>query len=676
LKEAAAAEMRARIIEATRRRAASRPGDVRLRRQAALCEAAHISTIHAFCLWLVRRWFTHVDLDPSVTVLDGDEEKLVQREVMEGLFGELYGSVNESAGDGADGSSASRAYAGGGLGRRFERLVNEYGLGSDADVAAFVLRLASFLGSLPEPEGWMRDAVSSLQNHPDEVVARLSENLGAELDRQIEFCDEAAVRISSGDPAGLAYEAQIGDYARFLRECVTSHERGAAGFEGLRRQLAGFSFPRLVAPRLGKDADAARVAARDTAKALREEVKARLFEQRLRKRFCLFSRDEWRDGLRRTAPYVATLTELAQVFRRRYGERKRRLGVVDFADLERLAFDLLRRADDPDLPSDVARALHRRFKYVLVDEFQDINPIQEAILKLASHESDVDRPGNLFVVGDVKQSIYRFRLAEPGLFLKRLRTFAADGGGTVGRTILLQENFRSRASILDAVNLVFSSVMRGKLGSADVVYDERAHLRAGTADRDGERGAAVELHLLERGGRAARALDAEGNGEESGESACEPESGERGVAAWNDPSRWEPIEREAYLIGRKIEEWRERRTPVVAGGPPAYRDVAILLRATKINAERMAVMLGGMGVPAYADVGGSLFGAREVRDVLAALQVLDNVQQDIPLAAVLRSGVLGEPFSADELMEIRSLDRKVPFHSAVRAYRDRGSPLA
>jgi ATP-dependent helicase/nuclease subunit A len=791
--EAAAAEMRSRIVETIRRRAEERPHDERLRDQLALAEAAQISTIHSFCLWAVRRWFSHLGIDPTATVLDADEASLLKKEVLDGLFNNLYASAPatgnilgaDTIGDAAVGAVATAERsdrATDKLGESFARLVDVYGLGEDRDIAAFVLRLYEFTTSLPDPRRWLDDAVDSLTEHPQKVIEALASELRAELRSQREHCAALAAWLEAGDPAGHYHAGRIRDYVKQLAEWAT--EPGQAvdftteRFERLREGIGGFDFGKQQAPRLPKGTPDADKAARKAASDLfGKQVKKKLFGERLRDRFGLFSVGEWIEGMARIAPYVATLVDLVHAFRQAYDARKRRMNVLDFSDLERCAFDLLSAPPTPPLekgglgggseqPSEVARALQNRFAYVLVDEFQDINPIQQAILHLVSRESDPRRAGNLFVVGDVKQSIYRFRLAEPNLFLDRLARFRGDGARSPGvyagrppdmnvgargvwargaqnergEAVFLQSNFRSRPEILDAANLVFRQLMPA--AGEGVVYDEQAELHPGRtfegnqSPRSDDLGhptphVPVELHLLERNVLGAPALMPGFRRSASAESAADADDtndadesdGERdddrlddapanrgqdwldrGVVDPADAARWDPIEREAYLIATHIRdltggdnspvahahdsEMNPPESPLGKGGggpiayapgsdgsggaPVRYRDIAILLRATKMNADRMAGILTAMGIPAYAEVSGSLFGALEVRDVLSALQVLDNLQQDIPLAAVLRSGIFGERFTEDDLVEFRLIDRETPFHAAVREYADRG----
>ena len=677
--DAAAAEMRSRIVQALRARLSDSPHDHRLREQAALVDAAQISTIHSFCHWLVRRWFSELELDPAATLLDADEATLLEHEVLDTFLTDLYAETTSDDNPLGEPDSGPPPDVTGGvpetpsraaLAARFVQLIDVYGLGDDRDISTLILKLHEFVTSLPQPERWLDAARESIADRPEEVVEIFLAGLKDECARQAEHCDAIAATIEAGDPVGHLYAEQIRTYTSRLRlwtgmfPTVTGEpadtpadrdriHRTLAQHEAVRSQIADFEFARIRGSRLPKDADPGAVQARDLAKAHLKHVKETLFGKRLKKRYSLFSTEELIDGLKQTAPFVSTIVDLVTGFRDAYASRKRRLDVLDFSDLERFAFNLLRSKESPDLPSEAARSLHRRFAQVLVDEFQDINPIQQEIIRLVSSESDPDLKDNLFVVGDVKQSIYRFRLAEPALFTSRLGKFRSEPQS--GEAIALQANFRSRAAILESVNLVFRQLLLP--GGGDVVYDAEAELRMGRDEASGECPNPVELHLLER------SLDGALHSEDTPE---------RGLTDLSDPVRWTPIEREAFLIGSLIHEWMKTGQPMVEDRSLRFQDIAVLLRATKVNAERMAAVLTSMGVPAFAEVGGSLFGAREIRDVLAALNVLDNFQQDIPLAAVLRSGILGEPLSQDDLVQIRCLDREAPFHETVRRYLESG----
>ena len=632
--EAAAAEMKSRILDTIRRWARQHPNDAHIRTQASLIDTAQISTIHSFCLWMLRRWFSEASIDPMAAIMEADEAALLQAEVLESLFADLYGADDE-------------------LGRGVVRLVDDYGLGEDGEVADKVLRIARFLESLPDPQGWLdrcRDAVSAGADH---TVAQFEEHLRAEVPRQYDHVRRVADFIVERLPAGAFYGHKLHEYADQLQRWskVTDSEELAGEIGSYKVVLRG-------APRMGQNADPEQIKQRDAAKKLLDDVRQRLLERRLQ-RPARFNRREMHEGLTTIAPYVHALAGVAGRFAERYRQAKQSTGVLDFADLERGAYNLLRDPDDPAIASPVAQELRSRFAHVLVDEFQDINPLQEAILRLVSREHNPDLDSNLFCVGDVKQSIYRFRLAEPDLFRRRVEAATdmpnRDRKGAANNArlecISLQDNFRSQPHLIAGVNLLFERLMTAEMGGVD--YDESARLSPGLPQPEGEPPASVELHVLERRVRP------QGSDEDA-------EDEQRYVDP-TDPAQWKSIEREAYLIGTRLLALRESGL-LVDGRPMRWGDVAILLRATVRTAGPLADFLGRMGIPAQGDAGRRLFDATEIRDVLALLHVLDNMQQDIPLAAVLRSGVAGLRFDEDDLVAIRCIDRDVPFHKAVRRY--------
>lgn len=621
--EAAAAEMKARILKAIRHRLRNRPNDIHLRTQAALIDTAQISTLHAFCLWMLRRWFNEAGIDPTAAILEEDEARLLRSETIDELFAELYAADTE-------------------MGHGFVRLVDEYWLGNDQPLADLVLRLADFLRSLPDPQAWLAQAADTVGASADQTIAAFDHELRAEIRRQQAHVEDAASLIEQNLPIGAFYVQKIRDYTEHLE-----HWSGGADLAEVREQIAALEISTRGAPRLAKSADETMRRDRDLARELLDDVRKRLLD-RLR-RLARFSTDQMRDGLAAVAPRVNVLIELVREFDRRYTQAKRSADALDFSDLERGAFNLLSDERDPAGVSAIARELHDRYAHVLVDEFQDINPLQEAILHLVSRETDPDRRDNLFCVGDVKQSIYRFRLAEAEIFQHRVA--AAEGDNGTGTCIRLQDNFRSHPHLIKGINLLFERLMSCRMGGVD--YDESARLRGGNPDLVSSEAHPIELHLLQRRLEPGRDDD--------------DEDGDQRIADPEDPAQWEVIEREACLIGSRILDMRRAGT-TVAGRPLEWRDMAVLLRAAAHNAGPIVEFLARMGIPAYTPAGGQLLEATEVRDVLALLNVLDNPQQDIPLASVLRSGVTGMSFNEDDLVAVRCLDRQIPFHEAVRRY--------
>lgn len=667
--EAAAAEMRTRIGAAIRERIRRHPGRSRLHRQLALLEAASITTIHAFCRQLVRRWFVRLDLDPNVEVMDDDEAELIRRETMQLLFADLYAAPK---GDPlADG---------------FRHLVDTLGDGRDAVIADSVLSLHAFVGSLPNPSTWLANAQQRLA--PSEQPGTLSPSMETLrrclLLEQIKVLGSALVveaqMVRDAYPSAVDVSGLMDDMVGTLRAWYldVGNARTCADIDAVLKKIKDYT------PELGRarNLDADQKAEREKARVRLNGARARL-DRQLKRHLGVFGTSAVIDALNRTRPGVSALTQLVELFNRRYTQAKRAEGRVDFTDLERYALTLLSADAEGTVPSETALQVRSEYDHVLVDEYQDVNRIQEAILRLVSRQGEPDRKGNLFAVGDVKQSIYRFRLAEPDIFIERIagatQSDTAEGpADSSGReqVIWLQDNFRSRPEVLEAINTLFERMMVPELGG--LTYDEKARFKAGAeypgpGERD-FRPPAVEVHLLEKDIEAAEG--GEGSGAEGGPDEA-------------TPLEYQAIEREAMLVGRRILELTGRsgdrkpmhvyeKNPDSAGPalrcrPIRLRDIVILLRTARHKANHFERILRQMGIGVHADLSTGYFNSLEIREVLSLLRLIDNPRQDIPLAAVLRGPLMGSPMTETELLDIRTASPDAPFHAAVIEYARSGA---
>ena len=693
--EAAAAQMRERIGQALRGRLEQNPHDGRVRRQLALLDGAAISTIHAFCRHVLDRFFAQAGCEPAAPVLDASDARILRRECAETVF-RRYATRDDATGE------------------RYHALVQAYGGGQSDRLIDAVLSLDEFLVSLADPDDWIRDArqrfgAEASGGLPAAWRDLLADLLRGEITEQ--FANARGVLGDLHEQGGPArpfaacvqgYVDALTEWAGRLGDKATDDAIDAVCVRG----FGPFKFPPIPAARgkafteLDEAGQAAFKARQGVCKSLRDGE----FRPRLQKPFGRFSCADWVAGLARIAPHANLLIDLAVAVRDEYDQAKSNDGVLDFADLERKTLALLRNDE-----AGVAARLRDRYDHVLVDEFQDVNPLQAEILRRVSREVDPHRDDNLFAVGDVKQSIYRFRLAEPKLFLDRLARFerSAPGeagsrrivasarpargdtrpggeavGRATGRAIDLVENFRSGRPVIDAVNAVFERLMTPDLGG--VAYDEHSRLVCGRAEAGpgAARPIGLELHVLDevvpRGGGdgvTATTSDEGAVGDDAPAADQRDEADETDDAGDGEPARdddaagaWERIEREAWLIARRIEALR------AAGA--AHRDMVILLRAVAHRAPLLVRALARLGVPVQADSAGGFFDALEVQDMLALLALLDNGQQDLPLAALLRSPVLGEPMSDSDLVAIRTfggpVHRREPFHAALRRFAERG----
>lgn len=651
--EAAAAEMRERIGRALRRRAAERPSDHRLQRQLVLLDTARISTIHSFCRNVLNRYFAQADLDPQAPILDPHEATILKRENIQRVFDEWSARTDAE-------------------GEQFYNFLAAYGASEDS-LQSTILGVNEFLASLPDPEAWLdatlRHASVTNDTTPSEFwLAELRASIAAELVAQAEAVrqESQALRNRFRDEVSLQVLAGFFSCLTHYKQSLMTWSSRLAGSTDpwtldsiCREQIATYEFPDI--PRKVKktyDALPDRAAqAFDAGGGAVRTVRDKLYKP-LKTRWTAFDTAGWAAGLRHAAPNLDWLVQLIRQSRDAFQRAKRELGVIDFGDLERFTLNLLR-----DEANGVAARLRDEFRHVLVDEFQDVNPIQAEIIRRVSREAGDSRADNLFTVGDVKQSIYRFRLAEPRLFLDRQHAFQTGTGQSdsktpAGMAIDLVENFRSTRPVIDAINALFEKLMAADLGGIE--YDEHARLKFSERSEDSPATATdshteivtppagvacstpIELHLLEAEPRAGAATPAPENDDDS-----------------DDLHR---IEREAYVVAGRIQS-------LLAEGRKCG-DIVVLLRSLQARVHLFTRALSQLGIPVHADTSGGLFDTLEIRDVLALLMVLDNERQDIPLAAVLRSPLLGEPLSDTDLALIRIAagpeKRHAPFHEAVR----------
>jgi len=691
--KAAASEMKERIRVALEKALDAEPGSDHLRRQLALMNRASITTLHSFCLDVIRRYYPLIGLDPGFRIANETEAELLRAEVLDELFEARYAE--------ADGDFIRLADAFGG-----ER--------GDEPLARLVQELYDFSRSHPWPELWLREAASAFGTADAEALGASDWVRGLRTDIRLSLDGAEAVLLQALEltrqPAGPApYAETLEDDLMLVRglQAAVCEDRWERWFEPFRTA----AFGKLKAMR-GDEYDKS---LQERAKALREQAKksvAGLTEELFRR-----TPDDYAREMRELAPLMETLAAVVIAFGERYEAAKREKGLLDFGDLEHYCLRILREpGSEPgeSKPSTAALEYRRQFDEILLDEYQDTNMVQEAIVEL------IARPGagNRFMVGDVKQSIYRFRLAEPNLFLAKYRAFesgAVDGAGGVGADagfddgtgagsgaaapdagfpeadaaggpvptairglrIDLARNFRSRREVVDGVNDVFRGIMHETV--AEMTYDKDAELVLGApypdpADKDEARALAVECVLLDRGAAGESAGgDDESMDAAGGSAEDDAESAER-LAAAEAAADMQTAQLEARYIARRIRSMMD-------GGPDgekpyrvydskrgiyrksAWRDCVILLRATSGWAPILVEELQAHGIPAYAELNTGYFEATEVETMLSLLRVIDNPYQDIPLAGALRSPIVG--LSAEELAVVRLAGMRGAYYDAV-----------
>ena len=651
--EAAAAEMRERIAAALRKAVEDAAGpaqEERALRQLHLLDLASISTLHGFCLQAVRAAAGRAGVDPGFRVAAQDEADLLAEAVLDRLLEDWL----------ADGREPTLDFS--------ERFGGD--LGEDA-LRALVAQLHQFARSQPVPHLWLAEAVERFRADAEGRLAdasfapELFAGMVLRLDEALTHLREAH-RVCLG--AGCDGPAQViaGEAAACAKALTAAGDHDHAAVVGA---LASMFAPRLTFPR---DADAG---VHERATTLRQRAKDLV--KPLRQGVCGRGEDRLLAELRDLAPHMETLVGLTMAFSTAYQEAKARLGVVDFSDLEHTARTAL--TEDDGTPAELARHFRDHFAEIMVDEYQDTSPIQDEIIGL------VARPGNrnLFLVGDVKQSIYRFRMAEPLLFLQRAALYEDPA---VGVRIDLAENYRSRRCVVDAVNFFFEQLFSEEFAGA--AYDERSRMRQGARYPDVPAAnetldGPAELHIVERAPDPADMAqqDGAGDGAQDGERLEDADgragAGSPGGSPLDDALDLAAAEREALVAGTRLKQLHAARALVYrpdAGRyePVAWRDMVVLLRAKAGRIEDFLRVFRQLGVPVVGDSDSGYYAGYEIRLALSLLQIIDNSDQDIPLAAVLRSPVGG--FDSTELARVRAT-RGGSLHAALRGFaRERGAP--
>lgn len=641
--KAAAAEMRGRIREALERELDRDPDNEHIRRQLALLGRASITTLHSFCMEVIRRYYQLIPLDPGFRILNEHEADLMRQDILEELFEEKYGEAEKEQES------------------LFLRLADWFsGERTDDALYRLVQRLYDFSRSHSWPAHWLRETAAGFQVEDTEALgqtpwvqsiladARLALNGAAGLLQQAR-----AIAMQPGGPA--PYVDTLDEDLRLVASLLDAID--VSPWESLHGLFREASFGKLKSVRK----DDVLPELQEQVKELRDNVKKTVNELKS----ALFGRPaaEFLQELHTAAPLMMELSETVIAFGERYRKAKAAKGMVDFNDLEHYCLQILRHSDSVPghtMPSDAAMEYREQFDEVLLDEYQDTNSVQEDIVRLIAREM----PGNRFMVGDVKQSIYRFRLAEPGLFLDKYKTFSSDEPSTSGGIrIDLARNFRSRMEVVNAVNLLFRQIMNESV--AEIAYDERAELVCGASFPEQEAGGEMnpytpELLLIDRLGK--------GPEESSEESAAQ----EEGAPLESEVLEMETAQLEARAIARRIREMTgESGKPLMVYDkglksmrPVGYGDMVILLRSAMVWAPLIIEELRQVGIPAFGEQSKGYFQATEVEIVLSLLQVIDNPRQDIPLASVLRSPILG--LSEEEMAQVR-LCAKGAYYDALKA---------
>lgn len=608
---AAAAEMRQRIGEAIEAKVEQEPGNSHLLRQLTLLHHAPITTIHSFCLSVIRNYFHRIDLDPAFRIGDEGELKLLQEDVAERLLERHYKNPEEC----------------------FTDFIDLFASGKDdSGIGEMIRKLYTFSQSYPWPKKWLEECRRNYEVEDQEQLNQTPwmtfflEYYRQEIEGYVSMYEELS-ELCRREDGPASYLSVFSGEADAIRR-VQKAESYAEAWQKMQTLSFGRK-PRKKKTDLFDETLERRVLS------LRDRVKNGV--KSMKKNYFFRTPEQVLEDIRRAAPFVQVLVDLVQEFGEDYAAAKRKKNLIDFSDLEHFALDILMEERDGQMvPGAVADQYSRNFEEIMVDEYQDSNYVQETLIQSLSGER-FGRP-NVFMVGDVKQSIYKFRLAKPELFMEKYKAYSEEDG--ICQKIELHQNFRSRSTVLKGINFIFYQIMREQLG--DITYTKETALHPGLVYAEAEK---PEAHSV---GGPVECMLMDIREEEGEETIADPEYGIRQITDETDDEEEDLTDREweARMAGMRILQLTDRKNGQLVWDKETktyrtaqLRDIVILLRTMSGWSETFVNTLMSMGISACAESRSGYFTTVEVRTVLNLLRIVDNPMQDIPLAAVLHSPI-------------------------------------
>ncbi|MGL4664341.1 MAG: helicase-exonuclease AddAB subunit AddA [Clostridium butyricum] len=628
---AAAAEMRERIAAAISKALDKEPTSKNLQKQLTLLNRANITTMHSFCLDVIKNNFHKIDLDPSFRIGDQTEGILIKDEVIETLFEEKYDQEDTE----------------------FTSLVEAFSTyKNDDNLKELIINMYNFIMSGPWPENWLKENAEAFNIETMEElnnskwVLVLKNSIKVEIEGYIKMLEKAIEIINLTD--GL--EPYLETFSNELYSIKNAYNSIDCGLDDIYSSLCSISFGRLKSIKKDKVSDEN---AQNTVKSIRDDIKKKISE--LINNIFSVTPEEMLINIKGAYPTIKKLTEIVLEFGEKFSQKKKEKNILDFNDLEHLCLKILSDKDENGniIPSKTAIEFKNLFDEVLVDEYQDSNNVQETIIELVSRRKD-EFP-NVFMVGDVKQSIYRFRQAKPELFMEKYINYTLEESNN--RKIQLYKNFRSRKEVIDGVNYIFKEIMSETVGELEYTDEEALNLGASYENSEDENvilGGPIEVNIIEKS-----IEESDLNKEKLDEEDFENEE-------------IEGVNLEGKIVAKRIKElmtttgnnvFKVLDKETGEYRPIKYKDIVILLRATKNWSESLLDELGQEGIPAYADTGSGYFESIEIRTIMSLLRVIDNPMQDVPVIAVLKSPIMG--FSAEDLSIIRLKNKEKYFYENI-----------
>ena len=611
---AAASEMRERILEAIYKKLEENPENVHLQRQIILLNKASICTIHSFCLDVIHNHFYEIDLPSNFKIADTAEIDLLKQEVLDDLFEQKYTENDKNF---------------------IELLENYTNYRGDEALQELVLKIYKFIQSSPFPIKWLQEKLELLKIKDKDISQTIWGKLIIQtVDDDIQ---ESIMQLEVTKSKMALYPEMTKFYQTISEDIINLQDlQKYNSWDELYIKLLNFNFSKWpVDKKVINDL-------KEDSKAIRDKVKKHIKEKTAKLLSC--SQEQAVKDLKIITPILEKLSNLVTEFTKNFAEKKKEKNCIDFNDIEHFALKIL--LDENNNPTEVAKKYKEKFEEIAIDEYQDSNLVQEAIL------TSISKGNNIFMVGDVKQSIYKFRQARPELFLQKYDEYKNKEEKTQEDNLKIQlfRNFRSRQNILNITNLVFESIMSKELG--DIHYNENEYLNYGANYPEPE-------EIKNYAGIAE--LDIIDLKEDESITAFKGEEDEE------EQERVEDDVLEAKFVANKIQELLNSNY-MVFDKKQGYRkirpkDIVILLRATSNLSPIYEKELSDLELPVFSDTSGTYLDTVEIQTILSVLKIIDNPLQDIPLVVVLRSSICN--FTDNDLITIRLTDRNCNFYEAL-----------
>lgn len=607
--------MREKILEAIYKKIEENPEDENLQKQVILLNKASISTIHSFCLDVIKNNFYEIDVSANTRIADDSEILLLQQEVIDDLFEEKYEEEDSN----------------------FIKLIKTYTkYNQDEVLKDLILRVYSYIQASPFPEEWLEEQIGKLNieddtNFSDTVWGKIiTENANQILEDSIlklQNIRTKMTRFPELDKFTAKIEDDIDKYT-YIQNNLSDWDTAVEAINTLKNAI--WTKDQKITNDL-----------KDEAKDVRESTKD---EFKKVKKLMNCSSEEAVQDIKYMYPILKMLKDLILEFSQKFYQRKREKNIMDFSDMEHLALKILVKKDENGnvIKSEIAKKYENKFEEIAIDEYQDSNLVQEYIL------TSVSRGNNIFMVGDVKQSIYKFRQARPKLFLDKYDSYKLEPVDGEDRKIQLFKNFRSRSNILDFTNLAFEDIMSRELGNIEYNQDEYLNLGANFEEIQNQ-DYKTELEILDL---------SEENDDiwKTDEEETEEEQ-----------EKVEDVVLEARFVARKIKELIDDKYQIIdkktGRRDIQYKDIAILLRTSSGVANVYEKEISELEIPVYSDSSSQYLQSVEIETIMSLLRIINNPMQDIPLVTVMRSPIGN--FTDNELIEIRMADRNSSFYEAL-----------